>query len=158
MKTTLRICGSNRKTPAIRVTMDEGKRRIAQNTMRRDGSETGFPVVFFFPKGALTHHLLNATHFGGGGIPPVGRAVRSARRTRGRFVLCGERRTTRAPLLSSAQLSVLSWTAQPGISGMLRRIAPPDICFCKICQRQVLHLWADVLHPVVAGHLTGHSA
>ena len=31
------------------------------------------------------------------------------------FVLCGERRTMRAALLSSAQLSALSWTAHPGI-------------------------------------------
>ena len=31
------------------------------------------------------------------------------------FVLCGERRTMRAELLSSAQLSVLSLTAHPGI-------------------------------------------
>ena len=62
--------------------MNEGKRRMARDPTRRDGSETGCPVSFFFPKGALTHHLRNARHFGGGGIPPNGRAVRSARRMR----------------------------------------------------------------------------
>ena len=131
MKTDLCLCGSNRKSTAIRDTMDEGKRKLARNPTRRDGSEAGCFVVLFFPKGALTHHLRNATHFGGGGIPPFGRAVRSARRTRGFFVLCGERRTMRAMLLSSAQLSVLSWTAHPGIAGMLRRFPSPDNCFAK---------------------------
>ena len=121
--------------------MDDGKRKMARNPTWRDGSETGCPVGFFFPKGALTHHLRNAMHFGGGGIPPNGRAVRSARRTRGDCAFCGKRRTIRASFLSSAQLSVLSWTAHPGISGMLRRTTPPDICFCKICQRQVLQIY-----------------
>ena len=79
MKTILWLYGSNRKTAAIRITRNEGKRDLARSLTRRDGSETGCSVGFFFPKGALTHHLRNAQHFAGGGIPPDGRAVRSAR-------------------------------------------------------------------------------
>ena len=69
--------------------------------MRRDDSETGCPVGSFFPKGALTHHLRDAQHLGGGGIPPGGRAVRSPRGN-GACAFCGKRRTMRAMLLSSA--------------------------------------------------------
>ena len=42
-------------------------------------------VLSFFPKGALTHHPR-----AGGGIPPVGRAVRSPR---GNCAFCGKRQT-----------------------------------------------------------------
>ena len=45
------------ETASIRITRDEGKRDLAREPTRRDGSETGCPVVLFFPKGALTHHL-----------------------------------------------------------------------------------------------------
>ena len=38
------------KTTTIRITRDEGKRDLAQSPTRRDGSETGYPVGFFFPK------------------------------------------------------------------------------------------------------------
>ena len=43
-------------------------------------------VLPFFPKGALTHHPPEA----GGGIPPVGRAVRSPR---GNCAFCGKHQT-----------------------------------------------------------------
>ena len=65
----------------------------------------------------------------------------------------------RASLLSSAQLSVLSWTAHPGI---VRDAAAHCTARHLLLQNLPLagfaNLRADVLHPVVAGHLTGHSA
>ena len=63
MKTVLCLCGRYRKTAAIRITRNEGKRKMARKPTRRDGSGGGCPVVLFFPKGALTHHLRNAQHF-----------------------------------------------------------------------------------------------
>ena len=51
------------ETASIRITRDEGKRDLARKPTRRDGSETGCPVVLFSPKGALTHHLRNARQF-----------------------------------------------------------------------------------------------
>ena len=68
--------------------------------------------------------------------PKSGRALCEA--DAGCCVPCEERRTMRASLLSSAQLSVLSWTAHPGIAGTLRHFPPPDTCFCKTCHWQVL--------------------
>ena len=149
MKTAFWFCGRNTKAATLWVTMDKGKRKMARTSTRRDGSEAGCSVVLFFPKGALTHHLQNATHFGGGGIPTKGRAVRSPRGTRGDCAFCGKRRTMRALLLSSAQLSVLSWTAHRTARHLLLQNLPPA---------DFANLRADVLHPVVAGHLTGHSA
>ena len=58
-----------RKNASVKSTTNDGKRKMTQRQTRRDGWEAGCPVGFFFPKGALTHHLQNAQHFGGGGIP-----------------------------------------------------------------------------------------
>ena len=84
MKTVLLYSKIKRKNVTDKSTTNDGKRKMTQRQTRRDGWEAGCPVGFFFPKGALTHHLRNAQHFGGGGIPtgwyPPNRAVRSARR------------------------------------------------------------------------------
>ena len=50
MRTTLRICGSNRKTPAIRVTMDEGKRKSAR-PHAGGWLGSGLPRRSLFPEG-----------------------------------------------------------------------------------------------------------
>ena len=103
MKTVLCLCGRYRKTAAIRITRNEGKRNWSETKRGGMARKRAVPS-FSFSRRA---HLLTTSEmhsiFGGGGIPPDGRAVRSARRTRGHFVLCGERRTIWARRLSSAQ-------------------------------------------------------
>ncbi len=65
----------------------------------------------------------------------------------------------RAPLLSSAQLSVLSGTAHPGIARdaaahcTARHLLLPNLPLAGFA-----NLRAGVLHPVVAADLSGHSA
>ena len=95
MKTVLIYSKIKRKNVTDKSTTNDRKRKMTQRHTRRDGSKAGCPVGFFFPKGALTHHLRNAQHFGGGGIPPDGRAVRSPRGN-GVCAFCGKRRTMRA--------------------------------------------------------------
>jgi hypothetical protein len=46
----------------------------------------------------------------------------------------------RAMLLSSAQMSVLSWTAHIGFAAMPRHSPLTDTCFCKIRRWQVLQI------------------
>ena len=57
MKTVLIYSKIKRKNVMDKSTTNNRKRKMTQRHTRRDGSKAGRPVGFFFPKGALTHHL-----------------------------------------------------------------------------------------------------
>ena len=128
MRTLLRFCGRNTKTATGRSTMYERKRRMARNPTRRDGSEAGFPVVLFFPKGALTHHLRTAQHFRRWWYPSrwSGRALSEGDTGAFRSL----RRTTddagKAPLVRAAVGAIPDSASKnyPGCCGTLRRPTP----------------------------------
>ena len=151
MKTVLLYSKIKRKNVTDKSTTNDGKRKMTQRQTRRDGSKAGCPVGFFFPKGALTHHLRNAQHFGGGGIPtgwyPPNRAVRSARR-----ISFSAENDGRCGLRSSRPRSCRRCPGQriPELSGMLRCIAPPDTCCLQnLSKAGFANLWAYALRPII---------
>lgn len=151
MKTVLLLLRQEFKPAATRIATEDEKRKTARNPTRRDGWEAGCPVSFFFPKGALTHHLRNAQQFGGGGIPtgwyPPNRAVRSARR-----ISFSAENDGRCGLRSSRPRSCRRCPGQriPELSGMLRCIAPPDTCCLQnLSKAGFANLWAYALRPII---------
>ena len=116
MKTVLLLLRQEFKPAVTRIATEDEKRKTVRNPTRRDGSKAGRPVGLFFPEGRTYSPPPKCAAFWRWWYPDrvvptqSGRALCEAD-----FVLCGERRTMRAELLSSAQLSVLSLTAHPGI-------------------------------------------
>ena len=122
--------------------MNEGKRKMARNSTRRDGSKTGCPGSFFFPEGRTYSPPPKCTAFSEVvvSLPKVGPCA--LRGGRGAVSFSAEN-AGRCGLRSSCPRSCRCCLEQriPELSGMLRLIEPPDICFCKICRRQVLQIY-----------------
>ena len=116
MKTVLFYSKINLKNTTDKSTTNDGNTQNDAKTNAAGWLESGLSRRFLFPEGRTYSPPLKCAAFWRWWYPDrvvptqSGRALCEAD-----FVLCGERRTMRAALLSSAQLSALSWTAHPGI-------------------------------------------